>query len=379
MIATLKTPVPRPRSARPFARLAALAALLVLGVVCLAGCDFIDNLNPYTTTSVEEAETAYIAAREPQLQAPDIVEDGVLTVGLITSEGAPSVFETQDGYAGIDVDVAAALASELGLSVKYVPLQDSATMALTPVDVVMGVANEQAGSAEGDSAPVASSGLVVASDYMEQAIGFFTLGEEPTVVSASELEGQTVGVQTASASERLLATSNLTMSTQGYENIDAAMDALAAGEVAYVLCPVYPGAFLANELGGISFCGTLNTPTMVGVGVSARSTVLTDAVQSAMSDVRDNGVLTIILSKWVGDLPRLTAASQISGVELADTTQTTTQSGTPGSNAVDSSALPEETTPEETDPNATTPEGTDVEGTGVEGEGESDSNAIVPL
>ncbi len=370
MSSTSKNPALRARRRHPFAKVAALAVVLAAGVVCLAGCDFIDNLNPYTTTSVAEAQAAYLEAREPELQAPDIIEDGTLTIGLITDEGAPAIFENGDGYRGIDVDVAAALASELGLDAEFVPLSNSATMALTPVDVVMGVATDETG------------GLVVASDYMEQAIGFFTLGDEPTTVSASELEGQTVGLQSASASQQLLAASNLTMSEQSYGNIDDAMNALVAGEVAYVLCPVYPGAFLANELGGICFCGTLDVPVQVGVGVSARNTVLVDAVQSAMSDIRDNGVLSLILSKWVGNLPRLTAASQVSGVELADTTQPTSQPGMPGGNAVSGSDLstPTEDEGSATTPDATTPDETTPEGTPTEGEeGEGGTGDIVPL
>ncbi len=371
MFSTSSTTASRGRRTRPFATLAALAAVLVCGAICLAGCDFIDNLNPFTTTSVAEAEAARLAAREPRVQSPDIIEDGVLTVGLVTSEGAPSVFKTSTGYNGIDVDVAAALAAELGLGVKFVPLQDDATMALTPVDVVMGVPSTEAG------------GLMVASDYMEEAIGFFTLGDAPTTLSASELEGQTVGVQSASASSQLLATSNLTMTEQSYGNIDEAMEALVAGQVAYVLCPVYPGAFLANEIGGICFCGTLDVPVNVGVGVSAQNTALTDAVQGAMSDIRDNGVLALILSKWVGDLPRLTAASQVSGVELASPTQqTTTPNGDAGSNAVSGDDLPQQSAPEGTEGEGTEDVGTQGEGTQGEdgGEGaEGSEGAIMPI
>ncbi len=320
MVRTTNAITSRAHRPKLLVRIAALVAVFV-GAVCLAGCDFIDNLNPFTTTSVEEAQAAYLEAREPLVGMPDIIEDGVLTIGLITDEGAPAVFETSTGYAGIDVDVAAALASELGLSARFVPLSNSATMALTPVDVVMGVESAEA------------PGYAVSADYMEQAVGFFTLGDAPTLLSASELEGQTVGVQMGSASQQLLATSNLTMSEKGYGNIDEAMDALVAGEVAYVLCPVYPGAFLANELGGICFCGTLNVPIGMGVGVAAQNSTLSSAVDTAMSDIRDNGVLALILSKWVGDLPRLTAASQISGVELVDATQPTTPGGEAGSNA----------------------------------------------
>ncbi len=359
------SPRERSRRLRHGLRLLALACALVVGAVVLAGCDVIRNFNPLDTTSVADAQAARLAAREPKLQAPDIIEDGVLTVGLITSEGAPSVLETSTGYSGIDVDVAAALASELGLAVKYVPLSNDATMALTPVDVVMGVSTAQTG------------GLVVASDYMEQAIGFFRLGEEPTVISGSELEGQTVGLQTGSASQQLLASSNLQMQETGYANIDEAMAALTAGTVSFVLCPVYPGAFLANELGGISFCGTLDVPTAVGVGVSAQNTVLTDAVQTAMNDVRDNGVLTIILSKWVGTLPRLTAESQVTGVYLGEQTQPdATTSGEAGGNAVTGEDLPQET-PEGTEGTEGTenPEATE----GTETEDTANPGDIVPL
>ena len=299
----------------------------------LAGC----SGNPLDTPSVEEARQARLAAMSSELTADDLVEAGHLTVGLITSDGAPYVMESSGGYQGIDVDVAAALAQRLGLQVKFQPIDDAAAAALNRVDVVMGVTSEQA------------AGQVVASDFVEQAIGFFTLGEQPTVTSAEALSGKTVALQEGSASQQQLNRSNLTMEQRGYPNIDEAMNALKAGEVNYVCCPVYPGAYLADEMGGICFCGTLDVPTTQGVGVASGSQVLAEAVQMAMDDIRDNGVIGIILHKWVGDLPRLTAASQVTGVVLSDGTPAPEQpaegvaadGSEAGSNAVSSEDLPE--------------------------------------
>ena len=288
--------------AHRLSRLATLATACGLVVLGLVGCQ-----NPLDTKSAQQALIDSAAARTPQLSAPDILEEGTLTVGLATGDGAPMVITDGAGYTGIDADVAAALATELGLKVSYVPLSASAGSALVSVDVVMGVSTEDA------------EGLVVVSDYMESAVGFFTAGDSPYVATMDELAGKTVGVQTGSASEQMLSKSNLEMSVSGYENIDAAMAGLAAGEVDYVLCPAYAGAYLANQMGGICFCGTLNVPVTEGVGVSSQSPNLADKVQVAMDTIRDNGVVGLILGKWLGDFPRLTADSQIEGVVVEAT------------------------------------------------------------
>lgn len=357
----------------------------------LCGCD----ANPFSQPSVEEATASRLAARTSSLTANDLVSEDTLTIGLVTSSGAPYVLEGKDGYQGIDVNVGAALASELGLKADFVPLSDSASAALTPVDVVVGVSDDtsqaetqdqsqaqtpeqaqtqdQAQTQPQDQAqtqeqtqPQASEqpqdrsqtstgssvqNQMVSSDYVEQAVGFFTLGTEPYVASADELSGQTVGLQEDSYSQQLLETSNLVMTQKGYENIDAAMEALKAGEVLFVLCPAYPGAYLAKEMGGICFCGTIDLPTSQGVGVASSSTALAKAVQEAMGDLRENGVLDIILAQWVGDLPQLTSETQVQGIVLADAKSASESpsvapasgvgdGSTAGGNAVDANSLP---------------------------------------
>ena len=341
-----------------------LVLAMALGLIlafALAGCS-----NPFEQTSVAEARAARVAAMSPALTGDDLVREGALTIGLVADDGAPYVIQGADGtYTGIDPDVGAALAQSLGLQADFVPIVNDAASALVQVDVVMGVSAEQA------------MGQVVASDYVEQATGFFTLGDEPTVASADELMGKTVGLQEGSASQQLLNASNLTMEQKGYENLDAAMEGLKSGEVDYVLCPVYPGAYLAHEMGGIAFCGTLDIPTTQGVGVSSGSQALAQAVQQSMDDIRDNGVLGVILAKWVGDLPHLTAESQVTGVVLADSSlaaaEQATQPGSAGTNAVGADQLPEETQPGEEQPDEytepTEPDADDGAEAGDQGEG----------
>lgn len=77
--------------------------------------------------------------KDPQLKTPDILQDGVLKVGV--NFGNPPFAGETSKAAGIDIDVASAIADELGLEVEFVDVGTSPDLALSnkKCDIVMGV------------------------------------------------------------------------------------------------------------------------------------------------------------------------------------------------------------------------------------------------
>ena len=111
-----------------------VALLSAAAAVSLAGCS-----NPvsalqqtFGTPSVAEARAKQAAAVPPQLSAPTIIKDGTLTVGLDTSASVPRCLTSHDGsMQGYDIDMACAVADELGLQVEFVSVSN-ASQALGP-------------------------------------------------------------------------------------------------------------------------------------------------------------------------------------------------------------------------------------------------------
>ena len=134
------------------------------------------------TTSVADAEAAIRDVRECGVDPSELVEQGTLTVGLLPSNSAPLNATKQDGSrAGIDVEVAYAMADHVGLPVKFVTVSSAATSLDVDCDVVMGVPTSDAAS---------STDAVVLGDYAESAIAVFGRGKQGEF-SASDLAGKT--------------------------------------------------------------------------------------------------------------------------------------------------------------------------------------------
>lgn len=304
----------------PRRRQLAATLLATLAAFSLGGC-----ANPVqavmvtvSAPSVDEALDQRSATAQAQVSTSALVEGGTLTVGLDTAASAPMCITSQSGaFQGYDVDFASALAEQLGLKVKFVSVSNASQSLGSSCDVVMGA----------DSA--SSKNATVVGSYAEGATAFFKKGSA-TTVSKADIDGTAVGVQDGSSSQQLLKRSNIQATQKGFANLNAAFDALDAGEVDYVLCDANSGAYLAASYGDISPVGTIDVPTSMGLAVATANTELQDVVKQAVDKLASNGVVDIIRSKWLGGMDALTDSSQVSGVVIsaAVTEPTTAESAT---------------------------------------------------
>ena len=304
---------------RPISAL--IASLLLVASLALSGCEAFDSVVQTVTsfdfggfvesaqqafddfsnpTSYDEGRQAYVTRIAPVVSAPTVVVDGYLTVGIKTLDTiAPSYIANADGtISGLDIDLASAIAEEMGLKVRFVDVYNLAESLSITCDIAMDVvAGED---------PYAT----VVGQYTEQATAFFYKGE-PVTLGVADLYGKTVALQQGSVSQALLETSGLQMYQSPYSNLNEAFEALDAGIVDFVLCEAYPGAYLASTYEGMSCCGTLDVPTSVGIGVSVYNTELQAAVQTAFDKVNNNGLMDIVRRDWVGGMANLSYANQV--------------------------------------------------------------------
>ncbi|HIZ46948.1 MAG TPA: transporter substrate-binding domain-containing protein [Candidatus Olsenella pullistercoris] len=287
----------------------AAASLALTGL--LAGCSVGPvNLDDFFgTPSVAEAREARRSTLSPVVTSDALRQADTLTVGIPTSETAPLVLTSSSGErAGIDIDLAYALADELGLgSVVFVTVDDVSTALSESCDVVMGV---ESSSAEG---------ATVAGSYVQSATVLFTKGDVTAPIDASALAGATVGVQGGSVSEGVLNDYETGATASTFSNLNEAFDALEEGTVDYVLCDAYAGAYLATAYPGTVFAGTLDEPVPVGVAVGEGE--LQSAVQGALDAIQTGGVGDIVRSRWVGSLPSLSSETRVTGLVEASADQ----------------------------------------------------------
>ena len=264
-------------------------------LLALAGCSS-------SYPSVKEAMDA--AAKQPAASSPAVKTDGVLTIG-VNSSNAPYAWAPDSSSSviqGVDVDVALALAEQMGLTAKFVNVGTGVNGASSgTVDVVMGVSPTQV-----------TDGLsVVVGSYADAAPAVFTKGSTGTIATLDEIIAGPTGVQSESASSKTLAEMAPTAQQTGFSTLNEAFDALQAGTVKYVVCDSFMGGYLAASYDDIQLAGALQMPTTRGVAVAAGNGELQSAVQSAMDALASNGLQELIRTSWVGELPAISASNQV--------------------------------------------------------------------
>ncbi len=242
---------------------------------------------------------------EPKVAPPAVATAGVLAAGVDLS--MPPFAGTDGGkQAGIDVDVASALAERLGVTVKLVdvkPSEAATALADGTADIVLSV-------------PLASSDLSqlsLAGSYLANGPGFFTAAEgtasvEPSM-TLSNVTVRPIGVQAESESYWLVRQQIDEAVAQPYPSLREALEALSKGEVPLVAGDTVIASYIARDFPTVRYAGALGGGTPLAVAVAPENTLLGDAIRSELDALAADGVLETIRRKWVGDLPEIEVES----------------------------------------------------------------------
>jgi len=270
-----------------------LAAALVVGLIAsglLVGC-----------TPAEEDPTLV-----PVVEPPVIGKAGVLRVA-IDLEYPPFGGEDKGQEAGLDVDVASALAAELGLELKIVDVKPSeigTALADGDIDVAMSIPFDEA-----------SMGMMsLAGSYYANGPAFFVSTEDTAteieMLDISSLAGKSVAAQEGSLAFWMLEYELGEGGVVKFTALREALEALEAGEVDVVAGDAFVAAYIARDMSSIRFAGQLEPALLHGVGVQLEAADLEEAVRGALDKLAADGVLMTVRVKWLGDLPELETAGE---------------------------------------------------------------------
>lgn len=264
-----------------------LAITILLALVVLAsGC---------------RSEQAAEPSSPPVVSPPAIANEGVLRAGI--DFDYPPYGGTDAGKrAGLDLDVAAALADKLGLRLEVVDLtvdQGPGALENDTIDVLL-------------SAPLGDpplEGISVAGTYLASAPAVFgrvdTTGSAEASLTVETIGDRTVVVQRESEAFWLLESVFGEAYANQVDTLRQGFEAVAEDQASLVAGDAVVGAYIARDFDGIGFSGQLAPATPVGVGVSQDNPELNDAVRQALDELATDGVLDAIRTKWVGELPEL--------------------------------------------------------------------------
>ncbi len=303
---------------------AAMCAMCCAAVLFLSGC--------------QQLPSQPAAQLSSTLDSSATVSSGTLTVGVNASKSPYAGTNSAGEVVGLDVDMAAALADELGLKVKVVDVKDEGAKKLEAkeIDVALGMAK----TGDGDA-------LSYSKAYLNDGSALFMPKEKAksdvASVDFTNLNGQKVLVQSSSAAASEVQEALGLASTSAVATVKDGFDALENGTSDYFIADAAAGDYYARDYDGIVNVGFLSSVSVRPVYAATLSagSELANAVAKAVDTLVSDGTARLFVDKWLDTqgeslLPGKTDMSTLpdtfapSAQQGQDTEQAATQGQTQG-------------------------------------------------
>lgn len=292
--------------------LLAVVSALLIAVLGLCGCAQVSELSsslfgkPYTPEKLQ-----------PTVSTPTIGKEGVLRVGVDASN-APYSTQVSGKLVGIDVDMAAALAAQMGLSLELVDVGSDAEGALKAgtVDVVMSMDSSDS-----------SSSYWLSDPYLQTCVALFSKGQASSVPSASS----SVSIEAQAASMSAWEVSNQfgDEALKTVPDLKTAFSDLNDGKVDYVAADAVIGVYITHTThSDVHITALMQKVSGRSIGVLSSNDELKKAVSDALDAINSGGIGSIIEAKWLGSALSLDQYSQTATAQRASSKTSGTASST---------------------------------------------------
>jgi ABC-type amino acid transport substrate-binding protein len=226
----------------------------------------------------------------------DTISEGKLTVGSDIPY-APFEFGREPNYKGFDVDLVTEIGQRLGIrDVEFVK---------TPFDTIF------RNLVQGKFDLVATASTITEerkktvdfSDPYLAADQSLMVKEGSDISSVDDLQGEVIGAQLATTGADYAKDEIDAETVRTYDLIDDAFNALQAGQIAAVIndCPVSKYAERAKP--DLRVVQAIQTNENYGLAFSKDSDALREAVNGALTEIKQDGTLRRIFLKWLGRQP----------------------------------------------------------------------------
>lgn len=263
-------------------------------MLVLGGCSSSSNYQP--------------ESKEPTVSTPTIGQSGTLRVGVNTDK-SPLAGMGKEKIIGMDVDIAAAIADELGLKVSIVDVGSDPEAALSEgkVDIVMGI----------DSSDAISE-FWLSDEYLPTGVALFALTSNGTSVPTTVADSS-VAAQISSKSAWAVSNAFGEDALASTADLSTAFTQLESGKVKYVASDAIIGLYAAHREGlDTTIVSLLSKPSGYCVGVASSNTQLQTTVADVLDKLTSEGVVGVIEGKWLGQSLDLAPIPQIEITVQAD-------------------------------------------------------------
>lgn len=223
-----------------------------------------------------------------------------LVVGLDDTFAPMGFRDEQGNLVGFDIDLATAVADELGMQAEFKPIDWNAKEMELKVGTIDCVWNGMS------ITPERQENMALTNKYLNNKIVLMALADSDIdVTSAKELADLKIGTQVDSSALQMLMANEAYESFKDniseYETYDTAIMDLKAGRVDVIAVDQVLGEYTNNNLGGeMKECTYSLGDDYYVIGFEKSNTALRDKVNDAIKAVIDSGKAAEISSKWFG-------------------------------------------------------------------------------
>ena len=284
-----------------------LSAAMLLSILALAGC----GSTTEETTPEDTQETSTTAEFTT-------VTEGKLTMST-NAQFPPYEMVADDGsFEGIDIEVAQAIADKLGLELQVDDMDfDGALLAAQngKSDMVM------AGVTITDE----RKAVMDFSDTYANGVQVVIVKEDSDITTIDDLEGKMIGTQQGTTGY-LYCSDTPENGGYGEENVTAyadgatAVQALINGQVDCVVIDNAPAQEFVKANPGLKILDTEFANEEYAIGVAKGNTALLDAINNALKELMEEGVVQQIIDKYI---PAGESSTDATGTDAAGATDTT--------------------------------------------------------
>ena len=265
---------------------AALAAAMVLALTACQSQPTGTTKAPETTAQATEAqETAGVTEQSEEETSEKIL------VMATNAEFPPYEYHEGDEIVGIDAEIAAAIAEDLGMTLE---IEDMAFDSL--------IAAVQAGKAD-----LVLAGMTVTEDRLmnvnfsesyAQAKQVIIVKEESEIAGITDLDGKTVGVQLGTTGDILaddIADGTIERYNKGFE----AIQSLLQDKIDAVVIDNEPAKVFVSENAGLKIIEDAYEVEEYAAAIAKDNTELLDKVNASLAKLKESGKLQEIIDKYI--------------------------------------------------------------------------------
>jgi polar amino acid transport system substrate-binding protein len=242
-------------------------------------------------TKAEETKAEESKAEEAPAAELETVQKGKLVM-VTNAEFPPYEFHDQNAIVGIDVEIAGAIAEQLGLELE---IEDIAFDSIIP-EIVSGKADI---GAAGMTVTEDRKQNVDFSDTYAHATQVIIVKEDSEIKGVADLEGKIMGVQQGTTGDIYVSGDYGDAAVERYAKGMEAVQALAQGKVDAVVIDGEPAKQYIKEVEGLKIIDESYTDEDYAIAIKKGNTAMVEAVNKALAELKSEGKLDEIVAKYI--------------------------------------------------------------------------------